>query len=716
MSIASRRVPSTAVAGAVLADPDTQDAIRDLVAGASSVTWFGAKGDGIAKRGTASISSGGAVLTVSDGSFTSADIGKRISVYRAGASSIIPGLDNDPLNTTIGAVASSTQVTLAAGASNTVSGEDVVYGTDDTSAIQAALDAALNVYFPPGIYFVRRSLKTRNYHHVHGAGRGASWLFCDQSTAQTGWKAGFWVGNYHPYGFDADNPSGNRFPSYAANAVALGDNVVTTTAASDAGSFGPDDAIVVATTGQDNQTAAAYPYFFQLTLVRSADASTGAIALLDPIRAAIGSAIVYKVTNPDPANTLNGGMPWHIVRDVQIRDMTIEALDLFALRTGAYNFRPRRLEGYRTRSGPNIQGAHDHYEDIVHDWWYGGVEVKCGSYDYSVRNCRGRYRGQGSTTVGAISIGEQSFDGLLERLDYTIPSSVTTAIAAATLGRTFRTRLSSSKIRHLGNQSTAAVLQVNANDYTGYGPNDNSVEDCELRNAATTPRHVAIAATSASMLPTNLRISRCRAPDTPATESIRAYNTTSARFRDNELAGATKLTADSGALGLDYDRATVPGEWQTVTPGAFDALSGSTLPAKAAYAGSRGIGWQFQPAIDSVITTELHAPPWARAATVRIEHTRGSGTPAGGTVVQWDLIYSAVADGGAMAVTETAVALATSSPATDTLKVSTFAADATVQPNGKLRLKLRRKGAATTSDTMTDLTAFVVGLAIYWKP
>lgn len=93
--------------------------------------------------------------------FTSGDVGKAIIVPSAG------GFLNVPLVTTIASFQSATQVTLAANATRSVSGNGAVYGTDDTSAIQQAINAAVayaqtagkeqatgEVIFGDGIYCV----------------------------------------------------------------------------------------------------------------------------------------------------------------------------------------------------------------------------------------------------------------------------------------------------------------------------------------------------------------------------------------------------------------------------------------------------------------------------------------------------------------------------------------------------------------------------------
>jgi hypothetical protein len=127
-------------------------------------TVYGAKGDytHFSSAGTnlndGAMTNGSATLAcASTTPFTSADVGKVISVPGAGVAAAT-------LNTTIAAFVDSGHVTLASTASATVSGQTISYGTDDTGAIQAALDAAANggtafnqgaiVYFPAGRYLV----------------------------------------------------------------------------------------------------------------------------------------------------------------------------------------------------------------------------------------------------------------------------------------------------------------------------------------------------------------------------------------------------------------------------------------------------------------------------------------------------------------------------------------------------------------------------------
>ncbi|WP_405673258.1 hypothetical protein [Streptomyces sp. NBC_01530] len=127
-------------------------------------TKYGAKGDAQVV-GDAAMGSGTAVLTSATANFKASDVGKPISVKGAAAAGVTT------LVTTIASRQSSTQVTLnAANASGgAVSGAAAIWGTDDTAAIQAAVDAAeaylathtyAQIYFPPRPYIVAGALNT----------------------------------------------------------------------------------------------------------------------------------------------------------------------------------------------------------------------------------------------------------------------------------------------------------------------------------------------------------------------------------------------------------------------------------------------------------------------------------------------------------------------------------------------------------------------------
>ena len=98
------------------------------------VEQFGAKVDGIVLQG-GSINVSSATLNCSNATWTSADIGKQISVSLAGTSGLV-------LCSTISGYNSATQITLTNSASTTTSGtSQIVYGTDDTPAWRNAMSS-----------------------------------------------------------------------------------------------------------------------------------------------------------------------------------------------------------------------------------------------------------------------------------------------------------------------------------------------------------------------------------------------------------------------------------------------------------------------------------------------------------------------------------------------------------------------------------------------
>lgn len=132
---------------------------------------YGAVGDAKVV-GDGAMSSGSATLTSATASFTAADQGKAISVKGAAATGVTT------LVTTISTVNSSTSVTLAStnASGGALSNAVVIWGTDDTAAIQAAIDAAesylsthtyAQVYFPPRAFVVAGALKSTK----HGNGQ-----------------------------------------------------------------------------------------------------------------------------------------------------------------------------------------------------------------------------------------------------------------------------------------------------------------------------------------------------------------------------------------------------------------------------------------------------------------------------------------------------------------------------------------------------------------
>jgi hypothetical protein len=116
---------------------------------------YGAKGDG-KLIGDLSVTNGSAVVTSASAAFVAGDVGKSIMINGA------IGANNIALITTIASRQSATQVTLAATASVTSTGMSAIYGTNDTAAIQAAVDAA-SAYAQANEYYAEVVFKDRYY-------------------------------------------------------------------------------------------------------------------------------------------------------------------------------------------------------------------------------------------------------------------------------------------------------------------------------------------------------------------------------------------------------------------------------------------------------------------------------------------------------------------------------------------------------------------------
>lgn len=121
------------------------------VTGYANVKDFGAKGDG--KRVTdAVLTSGSGIVTSATAAFTSADVGKLANAWKEGGSATIA-------LGTIASYQSPTQVTLSNNASASASACALRWGTNDRTAINAAIAAVTNrgggrVFFPKGVYKV----------------------------------------------------------------------------------------------------------------------------------------------------------------------------------------------------------------------------------------------------------------------------------------------------------------------------------------------------------------------------------------------------------------------------------------------------------------------------------------------------------------------------------------------------------------------------------
>lgn len=92
---------------------------------------------------------GSATVTSATAAFTSADVGKMVTVVNAGAKNIVG---------TIVSVNSATQFVGSVAASVTATGRRIIYGTNDRAAIVTAIAAGAFIYFPEGKYLIGSAL------------------------------------------------------------------------------------------------------------------------------------------------------------------------------------------------------------------------------------------------------------------------------------------------------------------------------------------------------------------------------------------------------------------------------------------------------------------------------------------------------------------------------------------------------------------------------
>lgn len=138
-----------------------------------NVKDYGALGN-YATSATGAVTVNTAILTDANAHFTATQVGQLITVVGAGTA----GID---LSTTILSVQSATQVTLNANATTGVTGATYAFGTNDSTAIQAAITAATaaggTVYFPPGGYCLGSAIVPVSNVSFVGAGIGNSNLY-----------------------------------------------------------------------------------------------------------------------------------------------------------------------------------------------------------------------------------------------------------------------------------------------------------------------------------------------------------------------------------------------------------------------------------------------------------------------------------------------------------------------------------------------------------
>lgn len=128
-----------------------------------SVADFGAIGDAV-RVATDQITATDPTVTGDGLTVTAADVGKRVSVPGAGTA-------GGCLISTIASINSANSFELADAPATTVASPAILYGTDDTAAIAAAIASASSLHVPPSGYLISRlSLNGKTDFRLSGSG------------------------------------------------------------------------------------------------------------------------------------------------------------------------------------------------------------------------------------------------------------------------------------------------------------------------------------------------------------------------------------------------------------------------------------------------------------------------------------------------------------------------------------------------------------------
>ena len=163
--------------------------------GVANVLKFGAKGDCVEVSILPDME-GGRIVTSQKAVFKSADVGKSIALVGAAS-------NGGAVTAIIERFVSSRSVYLDRIVVNSRKSTKAVVGTDDTTAIQAALAAEAVVLVPKGYYFHRKLVLKHQAQIIAGDSASASVLFCPMGSGIVNYEGaeknavdGSWVGDF----------------------------------------------------------------------------------------------------------------------------------------------------------------------------------------------------------------------------------------------------------------------------------------------------------------------------------------------------------------------------------------------------------------------------------------------------------------------------------------------------------------------------------------
>lgn len=639
---------------------------------------YGARGDGLEFVAAGGMTATQTTLTVTGGTFTSADFGKRIVVFGAGAAGA-------RLNSTISAVTSATQVTLAAAAGTTVAAATVAYGSDDTTAIQAAVNAASEVYVPPGIYFVTTWIKLKSNLRIYGAG-AASVLYNDKSNATADLQACLLAGLGHPSAV-----SGGIWPGYALSALAAQDKSITFTTSSDAGNFVDGEIALVGDSGNVSGVLNSGQF------VKIKSRSGAVMQINDAIVRAVASPKIYKITGTD-SSTSTG---YYAIENLIVEKLAFKGRAGIATKACFYNclFRDLHFLDVHSAIGFINAGTRSKVETIRGEFSGRMLEVAQNSHNMIIRDIELQFKAiqglqVGETQVQPINLGEQSTKIVLDRVNCKVDSNFTVANQLAQI-KVYDLSVTDCDWYHGGTQNQEC-LSIPSSTATGYPYDLIQFVNCQFGVNSAKAR-IGIVGTSSTDAPKRIELRGGQLYGAPSSEALWfQFTQTAPRFDCQNNSGKALKVSSTATLPEQINQVTI------LQPGDFDLLSGTA--ALATWAGGRSKLWSMPSAADSTIYSMVPVPGWASLVKVELLLTNmGAGTGNILARLTWASIANAGAAGSGHANLDNTIA----APAQDVLQRSQLSAGLIVTGGGLLMLRLVRAGSVTATDTLGNAAGFI---------
>lgn len=344
--------------------------------------------------------------------------------------------------------------------------------TDDTAAIQAAIDAANaagggEVMIPEGEYRLTSWVRMASNVRLFGVGP-SSILSNDKTNSQAQRQACLLPGLHHPALMSGQT-------KYALDNIAYGDPSVTCTTAGDAANFGVGDLVIVGSA----TNVSGVSRHAQLNKISAID--SGEITLVDPIEADISDAKIWTITGTDSSS----GYGIYAVENVTVENLGFKGRSAFATKGAVFRgtFRDLTMHDVAIFFATNML-TNVSIERLRGQYCNRYLEFAFNSYNVTARDWKGRFTPpaglqSGESMVLPIHLGEQPYRVLLDDVQCHVDSRFTPAGTELMQVKGSKITFRKCDFRHNG---TAGSFAVNIPDCThiGHAYEDITFDDCRL--------------------------------------------------------------------------------------------------------------------------------------------------------------------------------------------------------------------------------------------